>query len=1134
MSDVDDPLIVLHNLDSPHHLRDPVEPRRYLRCLGQPALFAPNGEPVRFRTRKHLALLIYLAVDARPHQRVRLAELLWPKVSLTEGRHSLATALSTLRPRLGPGALETGRDHVHLSPGRVDLDLSRLEAGDVLGSEITGILPVAAFLDGFDIADSAEFTHWKDRQQARLLPLIKDALVILIDRCRRTGDSREIERLADRMLALDELSEEAIRAKMEARAFAGDRLTALEFYEEWRAKLAEELQAVPSDLVEGIAVRLRRRGWERTTLTNIPTVPTDQWRGRPFIGRGAEYRVLYEAWEAVRRGEPGHALLLGDSGVGKSTLAEKLTTAAGLEGAAISRVQCYDLDREIPYSTVSSLILGLLDRPGVSATSPQALAELSRTVPAVRHRFPTIPLASDSHGESARIRLTEAFYDLLSTIAEEHPVILVVDDLHYADDVSLAVLHLIMRRASNQAIMMLMLARPGELSQSPHAAGLRNAAALLGIREIEVLPLADEESLELLTSLLPTDEPPPPATVQRALLRAGAGYPMVIELLVQDWKASGEQSLALSVDAMTEDFGVGRSPEAPYRKILERITRSLDNTTHNVMNLASVLGRRLNDLNMYAVVDLSAGQTMSGMATLVNRRVLRDGNHGLEFVNEMVRAAAYMGVPVTLRRVLHGKIADRFVQEQSQGDDTLGLEIAWHCIRAGRSAEATPYLLRGAREAIRSGSPYAAERGLSTALPSLEFHDKSEGLLLLAEALQEQSGWKKSLETLDQIGNDVSSNTSDLAFVLRTKAHRRLGYIDSVELSNLPRKLLTFMESTADTSSRIRAAVEAASILNASHGCYAVAPQVLQTVSLMAHGILDPDDQVHILLAKSMLFYGVSDLTSSMSCIREATTILEKREIANSVLAMLHNGVGAIHTKKGEYLASIAAYLLCHETATRVGNEAITLQASSNLALSFVRLGEYAKAIEWADHVLGCRQDGLAHCYLTAAQSSVVANAMLGRNGRAEEVIYEGKETFSSLGSASRSQAWALFAADGYAMLGKYEQAQEEGWHAVSGVNTDVHMDWYVGSYARWVSRTAISHSGVRDGHESLNRLIDNLGRYDAIDRAETINAKTWLCAKDSGVTTREVGDMFRYLEVLPWAVSDQLRRMGMLDFCGN
>jgi DNA-binding SARP family transcriptional activator len=127
-----------------------VEQRRYLRCLGQPALFAPTGELVRFRTKKHLALLIYLTVENRSHRRDRIAELLWPKVSPAEARHSLATALSTLRPRLGPDGLETSRDHVRFEPGRVTLDLERLEAGDVLGNEITGPLEVAPFLDGFD------------------------------------------------------------------------------------------------------------------------------------------------------------------------------------------------------------------------------------------------------------------------------------------------------------------------------------------------------------------------------------------------------------------------------------------------------------------------------------------------------------------------------------------------------------------------------------------------------------------------------------------------------------------------------------------------------------------------------------------------------------------------------------------------------------------------------------------------------------------------------------------------------------------------------------------------------------------------------------------------------------------------
>jgi hypothetical protein len=93
-------------------------------------------------------------------------------------------------------------------------------------------------------------------------------------------------------------------------------------------------------------------------------------------------------------------------------------------------------------------------------------------------------------------------------------------------------------------------------------------------------------------------------------------------------------------------------------------------------------------------------------------------------------------------------------------------------------------------------------------------------------------------------------------------------------------------------------------------------------------------------------------------------------------------------------------------------------------------------------------------------------------------------------------------------------------------------MDRYVGPYARWVARTSLDEARLRDGHERLERLFDNLNSYDAIDRAETVNAKAWLRAKDGGVSSKEANEALRYLEVLPAAVSDQLRRIGMLDFC--
>jgi DNA-binding SARP family transcriptional activator/tetratricopeptide (TPR) repeat protein/type II secretory pathway predicted ATPase ExeA len=1095
--------------------------------MGQPSLFTPAGEPIRFRTKKHLALLIYLAVEAKTQRRERLAELLWPNVTPTEGRHSLATALSTLRPRLGPQGLETSRDHVRLSPGRVDLDLDRLEAGDVLGTEVSGTLEVAAFLDGFDVVDSPEFNHWKDRQQARLLPAIKDALVVLIDRCRRTGDSRQIERLADRMLALDELSEEAIRAKMEARAFAGDRLTALEFFEEWKKKLADELQAVPSDLVEGMAVRLRRRGWERTTSTNIPTVPTDQWRGRPFIGRTAEYRVLYELWEGAQRGEPGHALILGDSGVGKTTLVEKLTTAAGLEGAAISRVQCYDLEREIPYSTVSSLILGLLDRPGVSATSPESLAELARTVPEVRHRFPNIPASSDSQGEAVRIRLTEAFHEMLGSIADEHPVILVVDDLHLADDVSLAVLHLMMRRARRQPIMVVLIARPGELPQSPQATRLRAAAVGLGIGEMELLPLTENESLDLLKSLIPTDQHIPSSSVQRALLRCAGGYPMVLELLVQDWQTNGEQSLALSVDAMTRQPGA-EHPPAIYREILDRITRSLDPNTHNVLNLAALLGQRLNDPSMFGLVDLSLGQTISGMAELVSRRVLRDGARGLEFVNELVRAAAYVGVPVTLRRVLHGEIADRLVQDHDRGVDDLGLEIAWHCIRAERSEQAIPHLLRGARESTLKGAVHAAVRALSSVLPHLVTPEKGQVALLLAELLQEQGRWADSLELLEE--DSKGRSLAGMSQVLAMQARFHLYGSAPDRTARDLRTLLGMIENSGDPTLRI-AAAGAATTMAASLRDQAWARTLLEALASVPASGLDHQRLTSMSLSRARLMFQRNDHVSSLHEIETATSFLLSPDAISTNAAQFQAGLGAISSKQGEYAKGRVFLEKGYKIAARLGNDSLQGRIAANLALVLGRLGLYADQLCWAEKSLRVeRGPSPDYTELLAGYCAAFACISMDLPSRAMEFIESARARITDSLPSWTLQAWLLYSADLYLLLGQQEEAKSEASKATGGVHCVLHVDNFAGPYCRWTARLAIDCGQLSQALKQVQFFLVRLESYDALDRAEILAAMTYLHCR-LGFDSQELQSQLRHQLIhLPPPVTDQLRRVGMLD----
>lgn len=1102
-----------------------MEGRRYLRCLGQPALFSPTGEPIRFRTKKHLALLVYLAIEGRrTHRRDRLAELFWPNVPSAEARHSLATALSILRPRLAAGAIEANRDHVVLGAGRLDLDVDRLLAGEITTTTTQESLKIAGFLEGFEIPDSVEFGLWKDRQKAKFLPAIKMGLVQLIDCCRRTADARQIEHLADTMLSLDDLSEEAVRAKMEARAFAGDRLTALRIFEEWKTKLYDTVGAQPSDLVEGMAVRLRRRGWERTNRIDIPTVPTDQWRGRSFIGRSREYRLLYEGWEGTKRGKASHALVLGDSGLGKTTLVDRLATAAGLEGAAISRAQCYDLEREIPYATLGNLVHGLLDRPGVSGTPPEALAEIARSVGEVRRRFPTIPAAQESHGETARLKLTEAFHQMLETIAEEHPVILVVDDLHLCDEASLSVLHLIMHRVRQQAIMLVLVARAGELPRSPQAARLRFSAQSLGIQEIELPPLSEQESGEVLVALLNPTQNSVDTALHRTIVRAAGGFPMVLELLAQDCETNGHQSLALALHAMTSDFGSDKEASAVYRQMLDRLIFTLDHGTRHVLNVAAVLGHRLNDVSLYSIADLSPGQVMAAMADLVRHRVLRDGGRGLEFINEFVRTAVYLEVPSPVRRALHASITERLIDEERRGMRFSGLEIAWHATRAGRTIDVPAYLLSGAREAIAQGALDAAARALSTALGQLAPADHTAAALLLTEVLQEQGRWAESATVLLA---EKAAGASAIGAVFSILAEHRTAAPAAEQLARDVQRLHSIVRSDSSLHVRLKAANAAAQLMGDVRD-QSISHALLTVVEKLNRDRLTEDEQSQLDLCRAQLLYFAGRQRTTLQVLTDLVASFHARGIANSTLVRAHTGLGAVRCYEGKYEAARAEYSVGYSIAVQIGNDPQQAILAAQLALCCLRLGEYNEQLEWSRKAAAIGHPFSRYQELQAAYYQSFALAMLGDT--------EGSlQTFAALDSRIPpesppwlTQAWKLLRADIHCLCGQHAAALSQARDALALPHPILRAPSFAGVFARWLALVSEREGTLDTTRAILDALGHKLDEFDALDRVEITCAR--LIANNSVVATGNLqSELAGQLAELSPAIVTQLDRLGVL-----
>ena len=1101
-----------------------------LRCLGYPALLDAADTPLRLRTQKQLALLIYLRIEGRtPVRRDRLADLLWPGVGITDSRHSMACAISALRNRVDPKGFPGDSQTVRMVAD-LPTDLERLQNGEVLSTQLVPALELDAFLEDFEIPDAPSFNHWRDQQRARLWPSIEAALVRQMDNCRRTGDFTGIEQLAARTLRHNPLSEPAIRARIEARAFAGDRIGALQAFETWKRSLHEELKAEPSDQIEAMARRLRRGTPEGGGDGNRPRVPTEQWKDRAFIGRTAEYRTLYEAWERTTRGEPTHALVLGESGIGKSTLIQRLMTAASLDGAVTSRVQCYELERDIPYAALGALVRGLLERPETKGTSPQSLADLALAVPAVNDHFRHLPATLDLQGESFRIRITDAMEALLRTIAEETPVMLVVDDFHMTDDASVAVVHLLVRRFERERIMIALAARPTSANESPNIAKLRESHRRLGFVSLEVPPMVPDEAAEMLDSLT-ADGPVPGKTVREAMLRAAGGYPMALELFVGEWISSGESSIALAVPAMREELGQRPPPEDAYRMALDRIHEGLDAPARLVLQLAAVLGPRLNDFPMYQIVDLGLGTAGQAMGTLRSLRLLRETEERLEFVNELIRGHAYLSIPKPMRTALHGEVVARLLAAEAKGRAGSGLEIAWHLIRAGRGGEATPYLLRGARESMRGGAPHEAERGLSTAMDRLQEPDKSEALLLLGESLQEQGRMQESVEFLDAVSSAASAVVISRRNVLRLYGQELIGDRTAEKSREIALGLLMESKEAKNTNTRLRALWIAASMFR-EYPESDLLDEVWKQLESEPLAALSLEDRGELALGKAFCLYFFGEQKRSLETINGIIGELEAHKIRNSVYLALLLGLCAIHGGLGEYQTAISFGERGVKAAREMGEERRLRIFAANIALYHSRLGDHNAQLLWASRAGGIRwgtEDRILDQNLHYVRAQ--AHALRGDAQEALAALNHGDLALRDISQPWVRQLWNLRRADVLAIVGRKKEALSAARLALVGGMRDIQSPSLAGPYSRWSAILAVGNGiDQEDARARLLALLDQERHLDHIDQAEVLNSKVWLDSKTGMVNEEERNEMWRRLANLPIGAMNELRALGMLD----
>ncbi len=987
-------------------------PSHHLSTLGVPLLRSETGEPVRFRTRKHLALLIRLAVEAGKRlSRDYLQELLWPEVPAHLARHSLAQAISVLKAKVGSGQIVIQRATVALAAGAVDVDIHQVGTESL---EVRG-----RFLEGFDVPGAREFEQWKDEWYARLAPKIRDTLVRQMDAGRRIGDFETVERRAQVLIDLDPTSEDGVRGLMEARAFVGDRSNALKAFARYEDLLVEEFAAQPAaDLVR--MADLLREGRRSPPHVGVvehssPQPPQRRFEGEFLIGREREFSGLYDAWVDVRGGVPRMVVLTGDPGMGKTTLANAFASTCQMEGAVIARAQAYDAERELPFAVLAELVRQLTTQRAIGAADPEALSELSRVSPEILQVFPGVPKPVDWSPEITPLRLADAFLKTVTAAAEGRPLLLIVDDIHSADSATAAILHVVARKLVATRVMVILTARPSELRVTAAPAALASDNSIVGMCTLELDPLPPEAAAALATRLAggevvagsghpPTDR----------ILRAGSGNPLAIELLMKEWTSHGQTSLLRDLEALnTQPAATVGIPRA-IGTVFERQVRRLDPTTRAALDLAAVLGRRLTDLPLYKAVELSSVAAAEALSRLKQEEgFLREVGGELEFRNELIRAQTYYAVAGKARKHLHRQVAMLLAKEAPGNDGPSNLEVAWHFLRAGDPQGAAPYALEGAETAVAVGGPHEAEQILEALLTSaLDQATERRARLVLARALLEQSKAQAAAPLLRILREDSALEPAQQAEVsgLFAKALYLANDSGACEAAG---EALQSARQTGDLALIARALFEYARTgieEGRSERVEAAAAECDRLLQLPG-GSQEP----MIFYAKAFCDYYSFEVDRAEVNLLTAISLLDSS--AQPVRqSQFYTGLGVCRLANLEPHAALEAYARAVQLASNVGDDSRTsLINNARCAAEGIR-GDFPRAIEYAleSIALGRRalnQPSLVSAYLNLAELYALTGEIEKERGAfdsAQALLPRGQTWWTRVDFALHSASSAL------------------------------------------------------------------------------------------------------------------------------
>jgi DNA-binding SARP family transcriptional activator/predicted ATPase len=628
-----------------------------------------------------------------------------------QARSGLRQSLYALRKAVTvePPALLIDGDTVVLNPTTVDVDVVEFERSVAEGAptalERAAALYRGELLEGLALQE-APFEEWLLAERERLRELALEALAKLLRHQRTTGATEAALQTALRLLALDPLQEPVHRTVMRLYVQLGRRASALRQYQICVGVLQRELSVEPEMTTRQLYQEILRQrpshaaanvespATAHAVPAEVPSLPDETLpRELPLVGRESELHrlreILNRAWEGH-----GHVVaVIGEAGVGKSRLLAEVAAEAVARRGRVLVGRCYEAEQILPFgSWVDALRAGHVngEKEVLESLNPLWRTELARLLPELG-----VPGHGPAQSPVDYRQLFESVAQLVRHLVLRQPVVLILEDLHWGDEMSLRLLSFLGRRLQTWPLLVVGTAREEELAGAPILRRtLEDLARDKHLVELRLAPLSKEETL----------------TLVRTLARAESNEAVTTGLAEQVWIISEGNPFAVveTVRALPEGFVAAPSTKlAVPKRVREVILRHLELLSErgrDLTTVAAVIGREFDFPLLSRSAGLEENEAAESLEELVRRRVLHSVGERFDFTHDRIREVAYDRLLRERQRALHARIANSM---ETLYADRLAEQVerlAHHAARGELGEKAVGYLRQAGAKAFANSA----------------------------------------------------------------------------------------------------------------------------------------------------------------------------------------------------------------------------------------------------------------------------------------------------------------------------------------------------------------------------------------------------------------------------------------------